>query len=121
MIVVFVVLFLLAIAGWFFYSRSNRTDKKPKKIVHGKYHCVTVHYSDTACDAVKTLSGKRILSSEAPVLPLINCDSGNCSCRFQHHEERRVEERRDAYHKTFDDITESTMTMKPRSKTDRRK
>jgi len=118
---VVLIILLLAVVAWVLYSRFSKTSKKTSKIAHGKYHCVTVHYSDTACDAVRKLSGKRILSSEAPVLPLTNCDSGNCNCRFQHHEERRVEERRDAYHKAFDDITESTMTMKPRSKTDRRK
>lgn len=118
--VVFVILLLVG-AAWIFYSRFYKTSKVPEKIAHGKYHCVTVHYSDTACNAIKKLSGRRILSSEAPILPLSGCDSETCDCRFKHHEERRVEERRDAYHKAFDDISESTITMRPRSKTDRRK
>ena len=117
--VAFIVL-LLVVAAWLFYSKLYKPSKKPIKVVHGKYHCVTVAYSDAACKAVKELSGKRILSSEAPIFPLSSCDSEHCDCRFQHHEERREEERRDAYHRTFDEISESTITMKPRSKTDRR-
>jgi len=114
---VFVVL-LLVIMIWFFVIRKKKTPSK--KIVHGKYHCVTVAYSKDACDAVKKLKNQRILSSEAPVLPLAECDRSECGCRFHHHEERRVEERRDAYHKAIDEFSEATVTMKSRSEKDRR-
>jgi len=116
-----VLLIVFVVVLYFKFTKSSNKPKKSQKTVHGKYHCVTVHSSVNACDAVKALAGKRILSSEAPVLPLSACDVDNCKCRFQHHEERRVDERRDAYHKTFDEISENTITMMPRSKTDRRK
>jgi len=115
---VFVVL-LLVIMVWFFVIRKKKAPSK--KIAHGKYHCVTVVYPKGACDAVKKLRDQRILSSEAPVLPLTACDKNECGCRFHHHEERRVEERRDAYHKAIDELSEATVTMKPRSGKDRRK
>jgi len=116
--ILFVVL-LIAILVLFFIIRKKKTPAK--KIVHGKYHCVTVAYPKNACNAVKRLKDQRILSSEAPVLPLAECDKNECNCRFHHHEERRVEERRDAYHKAIDDISEATVTMTPRSDKDRRK
>ena len=112
-VVLFVVIFI-----WFFAIRKKKDPVK--KIIHGKYHCVTVAYPKDACKAVKRLKDKRILSSEAPVLPLSECDKSECNCRFHHFEERRVEERRDAYHKAIDEISDATLTMKPRSDKDRR-
>lgn len=116
------VLLLLAIL-WFFLLRPKTSKKKKKsanKIVHGKYHCVTVDFSKGACDAVKKLNRQRILSSEAPVLPLSGCDAEICNCRFHHYEERRGEERRDAYHKAIEDIAGTTVALKPRTRIDRR-
>jgi hypothetical protein len=118
-----IVLFLL----WFFVFRNKKASKvqvvEQHKSVpnHGKYHCVTVQFGQSPCDAVKKLEGKRILSSEASVLPLDSCDALQCECRFQHHEERRADDRRGAYNKALNDITESTMTMRPRAKKGRRK
>lgn len=117
--IVFAIL-VLVIVVWFFMG-FKKSNKKKLKVVHGEYHCVTVHYSKGACEAVRKFDGKRILSADAPVLPLTRCDAAECHCHFEHHEERRVEERRDEYHKALDDISSSTMTMQPRTKSDRRK
>lgn len=122
-IIAAVVLTLL----WFFLLKGKKTagermlKEHPAVSEHGKYHCVSVHFGPGACQAVMKLEGKRLLSAEASTLPLINCDAEKCECRFHHHEERRVEDRRGAYNKALNDITESTMTMTPRSATDRRK
>ena len=117
---VVLVALVLLIAVWFFI-KLKKPNKKPLKVARGKYHCVTVHYSKGACEAVMQFDGKRLLSDEAPVLPLTRCDAKKCHCHFEHHEERRVDERRDAYHKAFDEVSNSTMKLQSREKNDRRK
>lgn len=47
-----------------------------------------------ACDAVRELALKRFLCAESPALPLPDCTAGECSCRFEHHEDRRKGPRR---------------------------
>lgn len=46
------------------------------------------------CSASEALSGKRLLASEAPVLPLPGCDQSKCQCRYDRHTDRRTEARR---------------------------
>ena len=116
-----IVFALLVIVVSWFLLKNKKSKHHKKKVVHGKYHCVTVIFNESSCAAVKKLKGKRILSSEAPLFPLQGCDVDKCECRFQHHEERRDEERRGAYNKAIDDIAQSTMTITPRSSKDRRK
>jgi len=49
-----------------------------------------------ACEKVLELHGKRFLSAEAPVLPLPGCEQ-YCKCKFKHHNDRRQDDRRDAF------------------------
>lgn len=124
MTIVIIVLIDAALV-WFFFVRNKSDIKrmpiKKVPVVHSKYHCVTVNSNHESCDAVKQLGGKRILSAEAPLLPLPGCDAESCHCKFEHHEERRDDDRRGAYNKAVDDISGSTITMKPRQSNDRRK
>jgi hypothetical protein len=53
------------------------------------YHAVSIKYDRNACEAAQKMSGRRFLSSEAPRLPLPECDVSECSCRFAHHQDRR--------------------------------
>jgi hypothetical protein len=47
------------------------------------------------CAQVGKLSGKRLLSGEAPALPLADCTmKAHCTCRFRHHTDRRSDYRR---------------------------
>ena len=86
---------------------STRSSKKRSKVKSGlsqgvvrssvnPYHSVEVKMSYDACDEVMELHGKRFLSAEAPVLPVIGCDR-NCKCKFKHYEDRRLDDRRDAF------------------------
>jgi hypothetical protein len=51
---------------------------------------VSIRSGRRKCDAVKALQGQRILSSEAPQLPLPDCDIVDCECRYLHYRDRRV-------------------------------
>jgi hypothetical protein len=60
-----------------------------------RYHAVSVVCSSKGCAAARQLKDVRILSLEAPRLPLASCDSpGTCSCTYRHHDDRRAGPRR---------------------------
>ena len=47
-----------------------------------------------ACAAAQASSGKRLLTSEAPLLPVPGCDQPRCGCRYRKFTDRRSETRR---------------------------
>ena len=123
MTTVLIIVTVLMIFWFFFFKNKKAADKPIKNEIaekHGEFHCISIHYGSSACDAVKEFEGKRVLSGDAPVLPLPACDVAQCHCKFHHHEERRTGERRGAYNKAVEDITSSTMQLQPRQKADRR-
>jgi hypothetical protein len=48
----------------------------------------------THCQAAEAVKGRRFLSTEAPILPLRECDVAACKCKYRHHEDRRGTPRR---------------------------
>ena len=62
--------------------------KPPEKPVVKKaqqaYHAVSIEPGRNCCHEARELKGKRFLSREAPTLPLRNCSSDNCLCRYEH-------------------------------------
>ena len=120
MIYLITFLLVLFLVWWFVMRGKGKQQTKSNKLIHGKFHCITIHHDKHACDSVKRLSHQRVLSGEAPVLPLISCDAAQCNCRFEHHEDRRFEDRRGVYNKAMDELVSSTLEMKKRSGKDRR-
>ena len=60
-----------------------------------RYHAVSVVSGPRACVAAKQLKNLRVLSADAPRLPLANCDSpATCTCTYRHHDDRRAGSRR---------------------------
>jgi hypothetical protein len=58
------------------------------------WHAVSVVPGPQACAGALGLARKRYLSREAPVLPLKACDQPFCTCRYDHHDDRRKGPRR---------------------------
>ena len=58
------------------------------------YHAVSVQPGPKACQQARSQRERRFLSREAPRLPLPGCDSAECRCSYQHHEDRRQQSRR---------------------------
>ena len=90
-ILLFVAL-VLAIAWLVIRILRGARDETPSeapRIASSAYHAVSLQYSETACDAAKAMTGRRFLATAAPRLPLPECDSLECRCRFIHHEDRR--------------------------------
>ena len=60
----------------------------------GKFHAVTIELDPHACPAILEYEGETLLSKDAPILPLAECDQASCQCRFVHHDDRRRQGRR---------------------------
>lgn len=61
-----------------------------------KYHCVEVVAPGSGCAAARALKHVRLLSAEAPRLPLATCDHpSECKCIYRHFDDRRQGPRRD--------------------------
>lgn len=65
----------------------------PKRRIR-PWHAVSIVPGHQPCAAAAGLVRKRFLSREAPSLPLKACDQENCSCRYDHHDDRRKGPRR---------------------------
>ena len=59
------------------------------------WHAVEIVPRAHACAAALACKGRRFLSTEAPWLPLEDCDSAQCRCKYRHHEDRRADSRRE--------------------------
>jgi hypothetical protein len=60
-----------------------------------RFHAISIIAGPGSCAQVKALTGTRLLSLEAPRLPLVGCTNpGGCRCTFQHHDDRRAGPRR---------------------------
>ena len=67
-----------------------------------KYRCVEVIAPASGCDAARSLKSQRLLSAEAPRLPLATCDRpSECKCIYRHFNDRREGPRRDNEHATL--------------------
>jgi hypothetical protein len=64
-----------------------------------KFHCVEVVAGTHACAAAKALKDVRLLSAEAPKLPLATCEHPlDCDCTYEHFSDRRHGARRSDEH-----------------------
>lgn len=59
-----------------------------------RFHAVSVCMDPSPCHAVREIADQRLLSREAPALPLPDCDQPDCSCRFEHYSDRRAQQNR---------------------------
>jgi hypothetical protein len=71
---------------------AGYTATRPPRL---RFHAVTVTADARACPHALALKDVRLLSVEAPRLPMRDCDRpADCACRFQHHDDRRAGPRR---------------------------
>jgi hypothetical protein len=81
-------------------SQSNatqRNDGKGKGRESNLFHGVEIQLDNPACAAVGRYRDQRLLSDEAPRLPVPGCDRGaECRCVYKHFHDRRTAPRREA-------------------------
>ncbi len=70
-------------------SVARQPAGRGKKTSSPQYHAVSIILPSSACDAAKLLVGTRFLAAQAPVFPVDGCDGASCSCKYQHHDDRR--------------------------------
>ena len=103
-------------------GRSEDTTTKRVSDKSSAYHAVSLHYSENACDAAKSMTGRRFLASAAPRLPLPECDALECRCRFTHHADRRSgKDRRSPFSPATMSGGTGTFRTERRERKDRRK
>ena len=60
-----------------------------------RFHCVSIVAGSRGCAAAKSLKDMRLLSAEAPRLPLATCEHPDgCKCIYRHFDDRRRGPRR---------------------------
>lgn len=123
-IVAIVVLLLVLI-----FVRRPKTEKTIRPVERRQspvkpdttFHAVSLKFPSSACEAAKAMDGKRILSSAAPRIPLPDCDSHKCKCKFVHYKDRRTgDDRRDAYGQGFGSASTGTHEKEQRQSGERR-
>lgn len=85
----------LLLTVWLYirYRRPPKEETPPptslKDTGKSSFHAVSIKFESNACEAAKAMEGRRFLASAAPRLPLPDCNSLECRCRFAHHGDRR--------------------------------
>jgi hypothetical protein len=105
-------------------KRAGSASTDAATIPRPPYRAMTLSICTNACAAAKRIRNKSFLVSEAPQLPLPNCDRV-CHCQFAIHDDRRLKEDR---RMPSEDIFQDTTTLDAdeiggnrRGKTDRRR
>lgn len=66
-----------------------------------RYHAVSIVPGPSACAQAKSVQDLRLLSLQAPRVPLVGCTNPDgCQCKFQHHADRRAGPRRSGLRST---------------------
>ena len=68
------------------YKRRTQALVSSKRI---SYKSVSIVCDSSACEAAESLMDKQFLTHEAPVVPLPDCTSTHCECKYIHHQDRR--------------------------------
>jgi hypothetical protein len=100
-----IVVLCIAVLYWHGRFRADRDPSikgRSRKIAanrpSGPYQAVSIKHGSCACSGVELYTGKRYLTSEAPLLPIPSCDADQCKCRYVRHRDRRMaDERRNLY------------------------
>ena len=53
------------------------------------FHAVSIQPTPEGCSAADAIKVQRFLSEDAPGLPLPDCSTSNCSCKYVHYADRR--------------------------------
>jgi len=69
-------------------SRAERPRPTPP------YRGVSIKLQEDSCAGARQIAGKRFLACAAPLLPIDNCDSSTCRCRYARFDDRRQDQGR---------------------------
>jgi len=121
----FLIVILALVVGFGLLVRHNRrvatSDRRGATAsASAKYHAVSLCMGTSPCTAVLAICHQRFLSNEAPNLPLAECDRSECTCRYQHHADRRTGLDRRDFINASGKIAGNALNQERRSWADRR-
>lgn len=126
-VAIFLILVLLVALWWLIRKRREDLTEtqapafRPKS-TNTQFHAVSITHSGSACKAAVEMAGRRFLATAAPKLPLPDCDSLECKCRFAHHDDRRSnKDRRSPFGPGGSATSTGAFTKERRDGTDRRR
>ena len=77
------------------FSFGSPRRREPSERPEPSYHAVSICTGKHPCAAAQRAAGARVLSAEALLLPLVDCDRRErCTCGYRHHQDRRDRPRR---------------------------
>jgi hypothetical protein len=92
LLIIWLVIAVIAITAYFVSNANTDPEEEEEQ---EKYPAVIIVFDEAeACPSVMGLAGQRLLSTEAPLLPLIDCTSRECTCTYRHYIDRRGGSRR---------------------------
>jgi hypothetical protein len=82
------------LANWFLRRKIDAEARESGRPVEHRrisnpYHAVSIEPGPCCCTEARERSGRRYLSTAAPMLPLAGCTSTRCQCRYIHYADRR--------------------------------
>jgi hypothetical protein len=104
-------------------KRTSKTGKKPDSKIsknEADYRAVSIQLGPQACRAARYLRDKKFLSTKAPALPLAECISSDCQCKYVYYSDRRDEDERRFPSHIMDSVF-SDKEKREKSKSERRK
>lgn len=99
MMLLLLLVVIAAVAAYLWY-RQKQAPPANTPPPSNRFHAVTIKARANACPAARSLVTKKFIAKEAPRLPLENCTVPNCQCSYEHYDDRRAQDRRDAQDKT---------------------
>jgi hypothetical protein len=72
-------------------AKKRKLSNQAVAAMASRYRAVSIDCGPGACEAAKSIGGKRVLVGELGNLPLKECDAAVCECKYVHHDDRRDE------------------------------
>jgi hypothetical protein len=72
-------------------AKKQNSSQKSASNITKPHRATAVICGENSCEAVMAISGKRFLDADKnlPQIPLSNCDTSKCSCKYEHYVDRR--------------------------------
>ncbi len=101
MIQFFLLAGLVLCAAYYWYA-MRESERRLKRMLESSevalakpsYRCVKIEVGAQACQHVQVMQAKPILVNDAPRLPLPDCHTAQCECKFIRFDDRRSGEDR---------------------------
>jgi hypothetical protein len=86
-----IVILLSSIWFWMKHAthRSMQNHRTPARTPSNNFHGVSIKPCSQPCKQVYSMNKVRFLPDETPRLPIDGCSNHQCTCTYEHHQDRR--------------------------------